>query len=335
MNVYLLLIIYCVCVIAASLSGGALPWLVRFTHRQMQLLMSFVGGLMLGVAVLHLLPHGVHELVPVTERPLDVAAAWLLGGLLGMFLLIRVFHVHAHEHGDTSDVGHGESHGHHHGASCEHDHDHHHHHQGHEPALIHLGAKEADDSAHRFSWVGLAVGLSLHTLIDGLALGAAVKAESMHLHWIAGFGTFLAVALHKPLDALSITSLMAAGGWTRQQAWLANIAFALMCPLGAVAFVAGVGSMSSHQSLIIGCALAFSAGVFLCISLADLLPELAFHAHDRLPLTLVLFVGVALAWVIGKFEPVHTHDLERRPELTPERTKEVDTSWATPALLRK
>lgn len=314
MKTYLLLTLYCVCVIAASLSGGALPWLVRFSHRQMQLLMSFVGGLMLGVAVLHLLPHSVHELVVATERPMDVAAAWLLTGLLGMFVLIRVFHVHAHEHGDTSDVGHGGSHGHDHkhGHGCEHDHDHHH--QGHEPALLHLGAKEADDSAHRFSWVGLAVGLSLHTLIDGLALGAAVKAESLHLHWVAGFGTFLAVALHKPLDALSITSLMAAGGWTKQQAWLANIAFALMCPLGAVAFVAGLGSLSSHQSFIIGCALAFSAGVFLCISLADLLPELAFHAHDRLPLTLVLGVGVALAWVIGKLEPAHSHQMER-PQL--------------------
>jgi len=329
MKIYLLLTIYCVCVIAASLSGGALPWLVRFTHRQMQLLMSFVGGLMLGVAVLHLLPHGVHELVPVVQQPLDTASIWLLAGLLSMFVLIRVFHVHAHEHGDTSDVGHGHAHSHDHGPGCEHDHDHHHH--GHEPALLHLGAKEADDAAHRFSWVGLAIGLSLHTLIDGLALGAAVKAESLHLHWIAGFGTFLAIALHKPLDALSITSLMAAGGWTKQQAWLANIAFALMCPLGAVAFVAGVGSMSSHQSLIIGCALAFSAGVFLCISLADLLPELAFHAHDRLPLTLVLGVGVALAWVIGKFEPAHTHELER-PTPVPRR---VDTSWTTPKSLQK
>jgi len=311
MAIYLLLTFYCVCVIGASLSGGALPWLVRFTHRQMQLLMSFVGGLMLGVAVLHLFPHGVYELarIKTIAQPLDLAALWLLGGLLGMFLLIRVFHVHAHEHGDVSDVGHG--------PHCEHDHDHgmplgHQHGNG--PALLHLGAKEAaGDSAHRFSWVGLAIGLSLHTLIDGLALGAAVKAESLHAHWLAGFGTFLAVALHKPLDALSITSLMAAGGWTKQQAWLANIAFALMCPLGAFAFVAGIGGLGEHQALVVGCALAFSTGVFLCISLADLLPELAFHAHDRFPLTMVLFVGVLLAWVIGKFEPAHTHSLQQPP----------------------
>ncbi len=317
MKIILLLTCYCVLIVVASLTGGALPSLMRFSHRQMQLLMSFVGGLMLGVAVLHLFPHGVQELTPVTMQPLDLAAGWLLGGLLGMFLLIRVFHVHAHEHGDTSDVGHAHSHG------CEHDHDHRAHHpHEHATGLVHLGAHEAEDSAHRFSWVGLAIGLSLHTLIDGLALGAAVAAESPYnsVLGLAGLGTFLAVALHKPLDALSITSLMAAGGWTKRQSWIANIAFALMCPLGAFAFVMGLGGLGGHQSLVIGCALAFSAGVFLCISLADLLPELAFHAHDRFPLTMVLFVGVALAWLIGYLEPPHSHGLPPPP------VKQIDSS---------
>lgn len=304
MKIILLLTFYCVCIIAASLAGGALPWLMRFSHRQMQLLMSFVGGLMLGVAVLHLFPHGVHELehVRVVGQPLDLAAMWLLGGLLAMFLLIRVFHVHAHEHGDTSDVGHT------HGHACEHDHDHRH---AHDAGLLHLGAKEAEpeDAAHRFSWLGLAIGLSLHTLIDGVALGAAVAAEShAENSWtLAGLGIFLAVALHKPLDALSITSLMAAGGWTKRQAWIANFVFALMCPAGAIGFVVGLDSAGSQRYLIVGCALAFSAGVFLCISLADLLPELAFHAHDRFPLTMMLFLGVALAWLIGFLEPAHVH----------------------------
>lgn len=317
MKIYLLLTIYCVFIVAASLGGGALPWLLRLSHRQMQLLMSFVGGLMLGVAILHLFPHGVHELSPVVpDAALDWASTWMLGGLLGMFMLIRVFHVHAHEHGDTSDVGHG------HGAGCGHDHgkhDHHHDHEhSHDHGLLHLGAKEADDPAHRFSWLGLAIGLSLHTLIDGLALGAAVAAEINHQHglMLAGLGTFLAVALHKPLDALSITSLMAAGGWSKRDTWLANIGFALMCPIGAIVFVSGVGSFGGgNQALVIGCALAFSAGVFLCISLADLLPELAFHAHDRFPLTALLLLGVLAAWGIGFLEPHHAHGVQPLPKV--------------------
>src|SRR5262245_58742021 len=90
-----LLIVYCVLIVLASLAGGALPGLVKLTHRRMQMMMSFVGGLMLGVALLHLIPHSVHE-----QGSVDRTAIWVLAGLLVMFLLIRVFHVHAHEHGD-------------------------------------------------------------------------------------------------------------------------------------------------------------------------------------------------------------------------------------------
>src|SRR5437764_12011719 len=113
MSFAILLGVYCLVVTAASLAGGVLPTLVKPTHRQMQLVMSFVGGLMLGVAVLHLLPHALTELPSA-----DQAAGWTLAGLLTMFLLIRVFHVHAHEHGDTSDLRGGEPHQ--HAGDCEH-----------------------------------------------------------------------------------------------------------------------------------------------------------------------------------------------------------------------
>ena len=322
-----LLLVYCVLVVLASLAGGALPSLIKLTHRRTQLIMSFVGGLMLGVALLHLLPHSVAE-----QGSVDRAALWTLGGLFTMFLLIRVFHVHAHEHGDTSDLADAHQHDHDHAGPCEHvhaaspsaalpseereesgnpyespqthptrehahDHPHAHHHHG-------------PSAQHPFSWLGLAFGLSLHTLIDGLALGAAVAAEAHEEHGLAlfGLGTFLAVALHKPLDALSITSLMAAGGWSRRDIWLANLLFAVMCPLGAIGFVFGLGSLLGEQHLVVGCALAFAAGVFLCISLADLLPEVAFHAHDRVQLTLALILGIGLAYGIGFLEPEHTHE---------------------------
>ncbi len=313
MEIHLLLTFYCICIVASSLAGGLAPQLVKLTHRRMQLMMSLVGGLMLGVALLHLLPHSVAE-----QGSVDRAVMWTLGGLLTMFLLIRVFHVHAHEHGDVSDAtghAHGghEAHGHRHDHEHDHDHgpghshghSHAHDHAHHDCDLQHAPAVEK----HHLSWVGLAFGLSLHTLIDGLALGAAVAAEShAYRGWAPyGLGTFLAVALHKPLDALSITSLMAAGGWSKRSAWIANVVFSLMCPLGAIAFALGVSRWVDAQSLIVGCALAFAAGVFLCISLADLLPEVTFHTHDRFRLTTFLLLGVGLAWGIGFLEPEHSH----------------------------
>lgn len=274
------------------MAGGFLPWLVKLTHRRMQVVMSSVGGFMLGVALLHLIPHSVAE-----QGSIDQAMTWVLIGLVTMFLLIRVFHVHAHEHGEGVEDEHEHDHGHHaeheHSGPCSHTHEHH----------------QSLKAGNTYSWVGLALGLALHTIIDGLALGAAVAAESEHLTSFAfyGMGTFLAIALHKPLDSLSITSLMRSGGWSVRSTVLANIAFALMCPMGAIGFVYGLGAFSANQHLVVGCALAFAAGVFLCISLADLLPEVTFHSHDRGWFTAALFVGVAASALIGYLEPKHAH----------------------------
>ena len=65
-----LLVVYCVLILLASVSGGQLPSLVRMTHLRTQVLMSFVGGLMLGIALLHLLPHA--EEIPVSYTHLTL-----------------------------------------------------------------------------------------------------------------------------------------------------------------------------------------------------------------------------------------------------------------------
>ncbi len=56
-----------------------------------------------------------------------------------------------------------------------------------------------------------------------------------------------------------------------------------------------------------GSALAFSAGVFLCISLSDLLPEIEFHSHNRIGLTVALVAGVGLSYLISLLEAGHVH----------------------------
>jgi len=287
-----LLIVYCLLVVAASLAGGALPSLLKLSHTALQFLMSGVGGFMIGVAVLHLLPHGYAEL-----HSMNVASFWMLIGIVAMFFLIRVFHVHQHATMEPEEHEHVHEHAHEHGPECHHEH----HAHAHDPCL----------HDNRFSWFGLALGLGIHTLIDGLALGAAVASGSEHEHWwqglTASFAIFLAVALHKPLDALSITTTMAAGGWSPSSRTLANLGFSLMCPLGAALFYFGVGQSLSWQHQLIGGALAFSAGVFLCVSLADILPELSFHSHDRWTLSAALLLGIAAAIGIGYLEPAHAH----------------------------
>ena len=274
MTALTLLLLYSLAIFAASLLGGWLPSLVRMSHTRTQLTMSFVAGLMLGVACYHLLPHAVVTMGDA--QAVDRAVWWLMLGLLFMFVLLRTFHFHQHD---------------------AHDHDSHHHH-------------EHSQDAHPLSWAGIALGLSLHTLIDGIALGAAIQADVTHEATVGLFsiGVFAAIVLHKPLDAMSITSLMHAGGWSTRARILVNIGFALMCPLGALLFFWGVEQVAIDRQLLVGCALAFSAGVFLCISLSDLLPEVQFHSHDRGKLTLALLLGIALAYGIGFLEPGHAHN---------------------------
>lgn len=287
----ILLVVYCLLVIAGSMLGGWLPSLVPLRQRGMQLLMCLVAGLMLGVAILHLIPHSL-----AYTGSIDVTALWCLGGVLVMWALVRVFHFH--QHVEVDDEGHIAA------VDCDHGHDH-----AHEDT--HSQEHHHSSNTDRWSWLGVAFGLSLHTLIDGIAMGAAMMADAAHGEGgipLYGIGVFLAVLLHKPMDALAITALMAATGWSRRAQTMVNAAFATMCPIGAVLVISGASQFGDSGHWLIGCALAFSGGVFLWISLGDLLPDVHVHSGDALKFAMALLAGVAIAYGIGFLEPEHAHD---------------------------
>jgi zinc and cadmium transporter len=236
--------------------------------------LSFVSGVLIGVALLHMLPHALEA----TDAHSGVFLSVVIG-FLAMFLLERFFCFHHHEHSIDEETEDACSHG-----------------------------------NHTFGWVGTLIGLSFHTLIAGIALGAATSAAFSGDTGasLAGFGTFLAILLHKPFDALTITTLMRAGNAPRGRAMLVNGIFALVVPIGVV-LVLFVES-AAHMPHLTAWALAFSAGTFLCIGCADLLPELQFHRHDRVLLSIALVLGFLLAWGSGLIEgddhgkdPEHTH----------------------------
>lgn len=277
MNPYLLLGIYCLVVMAASLFGGALPSRLRLSHRNVNLVMAFVAGVILGIGIFHLLPHGI-----IGIGNLDVGLWAMMLGLIVMFLLTRTLHG---QHQVAAKDG----------TTKLHDHAHAHH---------------SHPEKQRHSWIALAGGMALHSIFDGVALAASVMNphESEHGAWAIGFGAFLAISLHKPLDAMSVTSLIAHTGGSKKLAHAVNVGFALIIPIGAALFLAGASSMKGNVEFVVGIALAFSAGVFVSIALGDLLPELHFHPRDRLRLSSALIAGVLVAHLIGKFEPAHLHD---------------------------
>ncbi len=271
----LLLFFYCLAIAVFSFLGGQLINRVKLTHTMTQLVMSLVSGLMLGVAFYHLLPHSIA--MADTPDAIDLAVWWLMLGLIVMLLLLRLFQFHEHDF----SAEHGEQHDHPHA-----------HGEGHD--------------AHRLSWLGIGFGLALHTLIDGIALGAVMRGSAAE--GLVGVGVFLAILLHKPLDAMSIVTVMKAGGWSESARRNVNLLFAMMCPLGALLFYFGLDAVDGNV-YVVAAALAFSAGAFICIALSDLLPEVHFHSHDRFKLTLALLVGIAIAYSIGMVEPAGIHDI--------------------------
>lgn len=287
-----LLLIYCALVLLASLFGGWLPIVVKLTHTRLQVAISLVAGLMLGIALLHFLPDASEQL-----GSLDRTVTWMLSGFLAMFFLQRFFHFHHHDlpEGDPEDCCQDEQ------VAEPHEHEHHHH-DDHDHDHGHHAHTLAEKSAQQLSWVGTALGLTLHSLLDGLALGAAVKVSAGG-HGLAGIGTALAVILHKPFDAMAVLTLMAAGGSSRLSRHLLNALFSLATPLGVVLVYVSANHIVSSNATFLGCALGFCAGTFLCIASSDLLPELQFHSHDRLKLSIALLLGVGIAIVIRLIEP--------------------------------
>ena len=278
-----LLAIYCLLVFVASLLGGWVLLIIHPTHTRLQVATSFVAGLMLGIALLHFLPDAIEQ-----THNADATVGWILSGFLSIFVLQRFFHFHHHDSpsGDPENCCHE--------SEIEED-SHHHLHAEHAHTL-------ANKSARQLSWVGTAVGLSLHSVFDGLALAASVAVGATGHQALAGLGVAMVVILHKPFDAMAISTLMTAGGSSRSSRHLLNTAFALVSPLAAFSFYLGAKNLVDTNAVLLGDCLAFCAGTFLCISASDLLPELQFHSHDRAKLSIALILGLIVTILLKHFE---------------------------------
>ena len=280
------LALYLAVIAAASFAGGTTASLMALGHRRMQVLLSMTGGVMLGVALLHLLPHAYLE----SGGDIDGTARWVLAGFFLMFLLERAFHGHAHHSAEGDHCGH------------DHAHAHRHQHGGHAA------------TAGRWAWCGAFAGLALHSLVDGAALAASVHADGgQGAGLFSGFATFFAIVLHKPFDSLMIATLMIAAGTTPRLRRATTFFYALIVPIGAIAFHWSLGLLGDRADDVLAAAMAMAAGAFLCIAAADLLPEVEFHSHDRLFLTASLVVGIAVAWGMTVLEHAsHAHAMHER-----------------------
>ncbi len=278
------LAVYSGAVLLVSLFGGSVPFLGRVTHSRLQLYLSLSAGVMLGASFFHVMPDAM-------ELAGEWFGWWMALGAVGLFCIERFIAPHTHEVSSKLQKEHE------HEPGCEHDHEH----------------RAAPAVA---GWMAV-LGLTIHTFMNGVGLAGAVQVDmdkAAPLPWaLPGLAMFLAIVLHKPADALAISTVLSRKGVAGRKIGLVQLGFALMVPVGAIAFLVTKGSFAKEiQNQLTGAALAFSAGTFLFIALSDLLPEVQFHRHDRVPLALALILGVVLMGVIALLEE-HKHADEGTP----------------------
>ncbi len=275
------LALYTFAILAGALVGGSLPLIGRMGRSDLGL--SFSAGVMLGAAFLHMLPEAVEEAGAIATP--FVIVGFLLLYLLERFVLIHVC-AEPGPNARLSAAGDGTL-----PAHAGHDHTGH----AHDHALDHPHAGDLhleDGTGCDVHTLGMAafVGMSLHTLVDGFALGAASVNARL------GLLVFLAILAHKVPNSFSLSAILQGEGYSRGKTLAMNAAFALMVPAGAGLYM--IARQVVRAEAFTAYALAASAGTFLHLSLSDILPDLHRRGGSKVLLTGALLVGIGLMWAL-------------------------------------
>ena len=252
--------------------GGYIPLYREWSGNNLSLMVAFGGGTLLAAALFLMLPEGwehVEEGVPWADvEPGFVVAVAITVGFLLMYLLENLALPH---------LGHD-----------------------HEEHLGHSGEAHAAESAseravHQVGGLSAFIALSMHTLIDGIALGTAVTGGE---DFALGGLVFLAIIFHKMPAAFSLTSALKADNYSNSTALTYLIIFNAMVPVGAIlAFVVLYGL----PVWLLGAMLCFSAGTFIHVATSDLLPVIHRQHSGKVLLSAVVILGVlfmaAFGWI--------------------------------------
>jgi ZIP family zinc transporter len=160
--------------------------------------------------------------------------------------------------------------------------------------LLVLHHRDDPDQARAHQRVGTAaaVGLSVHSFIDGLGIGLAFNLDTT-----TGVLVFIAVAAHDFADGLNMVSFVLSQSGDRVAAmrWLRIDALAPL--VGAV-----VGASLSVSASFLGHVLAIYGGFFIYLGATDLLPEA--HAHASWARVGLTVAGFALIFAITRLAGV-------------------------------
>jgi len=158
---------------------------------------------------------------------------------------------------------------------------------------FHFGAETHPESFMRRPSAAYtaAGGLCIHTFFDGVSIASAFYVSPK-----VGLLVFIAILLHKMPEGFTVASIMLASGRSPQKALIATAAIGATTLAGVIA----VAVLDARMTDAVGYALPFSAGVTLYVAASDLIPEVN-HKEERNPtVSIVVFVGVALFYLLHR-----------------------------------
>jgi zinc transporter ZupT len=160
---------------------------------------------------------------------------------------------------------------------------------------FHFGAETHPEHVIKPSAAYTAIGgLTIHTFFDGVSIASAFLVNLR-----VGILVFIAIMLHKLPEGFTVASIMLASGRSTKKAAAASLA------IGAATFagVAAVALLSERFANSVAYALPFSAGVTLYVAASDLIPEVN-RSEEKNPLvSVIVFAGVALFYVLHRLIP--------------------------------
>ncbi|KAI0300306.1 Zinc/iron permease [Russula brevipes] len=278
----------------------------------MSRLSSLGTGLLLGAALGIIIPEGIEALARTRDLDGPSIALPLLVGFTFMLIIEQLSSSsHHHHHPRAHRTGHQPAGGHASPdsvfdvelAALEDEAGHEH---GGASAPLHARRASADtgvegDVSVSSSANAITIGLVVHSLADGLALGMSMlpgdESPSSHSYGLS-LVVFLALAVHKAPTSLAYTVSLMSTSLSRAECRKHLLLFSASTPVGAIASYAAFSFFGLKQADDVGTALLISAGSFLYVA-AVLQPV----SHDRSTSEGVGTKTRILLIIIGIFTP--------------------------------
>ena len=279
-----------------SMAAGAIPLLGIRTHKNLlRWATSLAAGFLISSALLVALPEGFN-MVSGVEKESRHAHAQLVG-VVAVHEAEADFHEQSQEHLVDNAFGFGS----HHAAglalllgfmmmlvveSLGFGHDLHEEHHHEDLGEDHIHHPSSTPSRGKGLATPIVIGLSIHALTDGLAVGAVLTTNSISLT----VPLMLGIVMHKMPAAFSLSAFSQHSHGNVQRTWKELVVFSLATPVALFIAWRVLGALERKW---LGLAVLASAGTLLYVATVDVLPNVI-HGANRKMVFLQVAIGTAI-----------------------------------------